>query len=139
MNMAKKSSTASSGELPEGMKSNSAVVREILDAGVTKPAEIESLAKQKYRLVISKPLINQVKMAWKKKQGAGAADGAGVGKVRMKRRGRGRGRAKGGSIVGNGIVASGSKGSLSDLDVAKFALKMGGVDKAVAALQNLIK
>ena len=73
--MAKKAAN----EVPAAMRSNSEVIREILESGILKPAEIETVAKEKYNLSIKKPSINQVKMQWK--------------------------RAKGGSISGGGKVA----------------------------------
>lgn len=104
---------------PQKEMSASAIVREILDSGIVKPAEIETIAKEKYHVAISKPSINQAKMQWKKKGGtAGKVNKAPRAKAITEQRG------------GNG---------LTELDVAKFALKMGGVDAAVRALQNLVK
>jgi hypothetical protein len=127
--------------IPTAPRSNSAVVREILDSGVTKPAEIVRIALEKYQLKISPGLINAAKMAWRKKQG-----GAALKRSRAPRKAptvtplggempNGRPESKG---ADNGWSV-GSSSRPSELEVAKFALKMGGIDAAIAALQDLVK
>lgn len=128
--MAKKKSTATRADqvgLPKAPKSNSAVVREILASGVTKPSEVVRLALEKYELNISLPLVNQVKMKWKKDQGAGP-------KISMK-----RGPKKAIPTSSKPDAHTVGNPRPTELDVAKFALKMGGVDSAIAALKDLIK
>lgn len=68
-----KAGTPAPATAPEDGRSNSELVREILDSGILKPAEIARVALERYQKVVSKPLINQVKMGWKKKQQAGGA------------------------------------------------------------------
>lgn len=118
-------------------KSNSAVIREILDSGILKPADIETLAKEKYKLSIPKTSINQIKMAWKKAQG-GASTGGGA---RITNR---QGLVAGDTSIpahAGAIVAAGQEGpfSVTDLELAKLALKCGGVDQLIAKIQNLMK
>lgn len=123
--MKKKAATTEAEAKPE--KSNSEIVREILASGTTKPADIVWMALEKYDLNISKGLINQVKMQLKKKQVTPAAK-----------------KRNSVTKVGNSTPVAdgpgiGGKGLPTELDVAKFALKMGGIDKAIQALQDLVK
>lgn len=131
--MAKKATASKTTGLPAGLKSNSEVIREILGKGVLMPAEIQAAAREEYKLSVGKPLINQVKMAWKK-----ANKGSSV-VLKKKGRGPGRKKAAGGNEVGNQVVGDVRGNGLTELEAAKFALKMGGIEQAVAVLQNLMK
>lgn len=121
--MAKK---AASAAIPASSKTNSEIVREILAEGITKPADIVQAALDQHGLTINKGLVNAVKSVWNKKQGGS--------KVRKLNKAPKKRAARVAATSG-----SASHDRPTDLDVAKFALKMGGVDAAILALRNLVK
>ena len=125
--MAKK---AASAEVPASLKSNSEVVRELLAEGITKPADIVQAALDKHGVTVNKGLVNAVKSVWNKKQG-----GSKVTKLNKAP----KKKAAAPAIAKSGGSGSVSHGRPTELDVAKFALKMGGVDAAIEALKNLVK
>lgn len=121
--MAKK---AASVEVPASLKSNSEIVREILAEGITKPADIVQAAHDKHGVTVNKGLVNAVKSVWNKKQGGSKATK--LNKAPKKK-------------AATPVVAtrdSSNHGRPTELDIAKFALKMGGVDAAIEALKNLV-
>ena len=122
--MAKK---AASAEVPASLKSNSEIVREILAEGITKPALIVQAALDKHGVTVNKGLVNSVKSVWSKTQG-----GSKVTKLNKAP------KKKAATSVSATSVSS-NHGRPTELDVAKFALKMGGVDAAIEALKNLVK
>lgn len=133
--MAKKYAKTSADPIgePAAPRSNSAVVREILNSGVEKPSEIARIALEKYELNISAGLINAAKMAWKKKSGAAAAP-------KLNKTPKKKGRKPKVVVPADSVQEQRvGNGRPTELDVAKFALKMGGVDAAIAALKDLVK
>lgn len=139
--MAKKKSAKTSADPvgePAAPRSNSAIVREILNSGVTKPAEIIQIALEKYEMNISPGLVNQVKMAIKKKQGSAVTklNKAPRKVAKVVRYGT---EVRGGKKAQTPDAHSVGNPRPTELDVAKFALKMGGVDAAIAALRDLVK
>lgn len=121
--MAKK---AASAGVSASSKTNSEIVRELLAEGITKPADIVQAALAKHGVTVNKGLVNSVKTVWNKKQGASKAPK--LNKAPKK-------------AATPAVATSGSTnhGRPTELDVAKFALKMGGVDAAIEALRNLVK
>ena len=122
--MAKK---AASAEVPASLKSNSEIVRGLLAEGITKPADIVQAALDKHGVTVNKGLVNAVKSVWSKKQGGSKATKL---NKAPKKKAATPAAAKSGSA---------NHGRPTELDVAKFALKMGGVDAAIEALKNLVK
>lgn len=122
--MAKK---AASAAVPASLKSNSEIVRELLAGGITKPADIVQAALDKHGVTVNKGLVNAVKSVWSKKQGGSKATK--LNKAPKKK------------AATPAVATSGSSthSRPTELDVAKFALKMGGVDAAIEALKNLVK
>ena len=122
--MAKK---AASAEVPASTRTNSEVIREILAEGITKPADIVQAALDKHGVTVNKGLISAVKSVWSKKQG-----GSKVAKLNKSPK-------KKAATPAVATSGSANHGRPTELDVAKFALKMGGVDAAIEALKNLVK
>lgn len=102
------------------------MVTELLESGILSPTEIVSAAKEKFGAEIPKANVNQIKVQWKKAKNATGR------KVQIKRSPAVAKPSEDGSQV---TAATGP----SELEVAKFALRLGGVEKAIRALQNLMK
>ena len=105
-------------------KTNSQVVRDILDSGVLKPSEIVQVAKDKYQTTVSKPLINQVKMAWKKKSGAAPKIAKRMKQVR---------KAGGGAVTVKSEQRGGN-GKLSAVDATVLLCEKFGTSQAKAII-----
>lgn len=121
--MAKK---AASAEVPASTRTNSEVIREILAEGITKPADIVQAALDKHGVTVNKGLVNAVKSVWSKKHGGSKVTKLNKAPKKM-------------STHAGAAGGSSAHGRPTELDVAKFALKMGGVDAAIEALKNLVK
>lgn len=129
--MAKRKLRRAIAGLPEGVSSGSQLIRDQLAKGINKPADIVAAIKAETGVEVSSALVNNVKMTLKKK--------AGKGPKRLKRGPKARlQRAAGSQELGNNRSVEGRNAMPSELDVAKFALKMGGVSQAIKALENLV-
>jgi hypothetical protein len=109
-------------ELPDGLKSKTAVVRELLAKGVTAPKDIAAAASSEYGVEITPAYASIIKSSMKK------------------RKGKKKALIKGRRIVkatANSQPHS-SSGDLSLENLAlRFALHAGSVDSAIAALERL--
>lgn len=109
-----------------------AIIREILDSGVTSPKEVVVIVKEKHGLDIKPQYVSIVKSSGKKKgrkvgmkrKASGSSNG--IAKVRFGGDGNGSGHGDG---VNNGLVAENA--------ALKLALAAGGVENAIRVLESL--
>lgn len=130
----KVSPKAESSEIPSGMMSKSEVIRNIIQNGTFKPSEIIAKAKEQ-GVEVTGGLVAAVKGTLKKSGHLGALVRVSKGQRKAKRifkKGAKSAAPKddtASTFVGNGRV--------TELELAKLALKMGGIDATIAALQKL--
>lgn len=127
---------AKSAAVPTSADSRSQkdIVVEVLESGIEKPSQIVELIQQKYGRDIPKPNVNQIKVQWKKRK-AGVPVRANK-RVKLLKTETATASAASKAIES---MKTDKSGSVSELEIAKFALRLGGVDNAIVALQNLIK
>jgi hypothetical protein len=122
--------------VPEG-RTQRDMAEEILNEGILSPSAIVQEMKTRFGVDASKSNVNQIKVNWKKAKGSSAP-------AAMRRRGPAKAKtavaAKSGLITDNGAVASDTRnnGKITELEIAKFALKLGGVGPAIEALKKLL-
>jgi hypothetical protein len=128
--MAKRKFQRAMAGLPEGVSSGSQLIRDQISKGNDKPSAIVAAIKAETGVNVSPALVNNVKMTMMRKAAKGLRRGP---KPRLQSAQAGQ------QDVANNRSGEGRNLKPSELDVAKFALKMGGVEQAVKALQNLVK
>jgi len=120
-----------------GERTQREMVEEFLNSGVEKPSEIVEAVKGKFGVAIKPANVNQIKVAWKKRKNSPIS----LRKTRKKSKAV---TAAGNSAAGDTTVAAtvaakpAAGGKISELEVAKFALKLGGVNEAISALKKLL-
>lgn len=120
-----------------GERTQREMVEEFLNSGVEKPSEIVEAVKGKFGVAIKPANVNQIKVAWKKRKNSPIS-------LRKTRKKSTAVTAAGNSTAGDTTVAATPAakpavgGKISELEVAKFALKLGGVNEAISALKKLL-
>lgn len=108
--------------LPDGLKSKTDIVRELLAKGVTTPKDISAAAQSEYGVEVTPGYASIIKGSLKKRKGGKKAV------------------VKGRRVVRASAKAS-ANGASSDLSLEnlalRFALRAGSVDAAIAALKKL--
>lgn len=116
-----------------GERTQREMVEEFLNSGVEKPSEIVEAVKGKFGVAIKPANVNQIKVAWKKRKNSPIS-------LRKTRKKSTAVTAAGNTAAGDTTVAAkpAAGGKISELEVAKFALKLGGVNEAISALKKLL-
>ena len=107
--------------------SGSQLIRDQIAKGVTKPSEIIAAVQAEHGIGVSNALVNSVKTTAKKK----------AGKIDKAPKPAKKAAAKKPAVEVLGVTKIGN-GKVSELELAKLALRMGGVQNAIDALTKLL-